>query len=726
MRAVPALLLCLPLLAQGPPITRRAPVLEAGPSGSALPQLWVRNLTLPPAWALGDPELAEAWDSDIREGDPTKAQQAALWDAEGWTAAEPRVVLVNEVGRKLASWAALPKPAEVREALRASGWAPRRERLEAFLREHPDHGQARVAQVGLLLLRLLRLDPEAPSETEAAAFLEALGTLRQDPAWVDHAPLFFWGSLLGILARRPHPPLPPDLSRSLREEVAQTLRASPYDAPLWFAWGSLVSDGSQVDALVAQMIGLPGDPPLPSQSVFPLMSTLVRLGDGPRLEAIAERMLGARPPLPDRDQARWQSGRIAAHFLQGRKAEGFRQLQADLEAHPEPALWLSILMNLPDGPSPLTSEDRQRIAELQRTRPRNRPPVPAAEPAPGLRLDLGGSPPWSKAAAALAGDPAFDDWGGSELAWGTLDSAAWAALRARNEWGPDGRWVLHRGEDLIASGTELPSAAALADRVREAGLPELAQLRQLLKEHPGYLAARRRRMRLVQVRMPHPRLEVMLLEDARVLGEAFLVPAELGEKLQKPLWEAASRRVLPELEGLLHRWPGDEMAWTAWLDWTALAGTGDAAALLARLDLFPTRPEEEGPLPYRLASALGARLKAQGRWAELAAWGRPFWSHLALQLPVALDRARGARRDAPPEGADRSQGASVREASERLQEMQALLRLWAEALRATRAQAEAEAVAQALEALQPGLALRVLGSPEKAAKAPSRPAPPMP
>lgn len=731
MRPLPALFLCLPLLAQGPRFLGRAPgFLGPWAAAAEAPRLWLRNLTLPADWARGDAEVYALWGEDLTEGTPSPAQLETLWTAEGWAPAEPRVVLVDGGGRKLASWAGLPRPSEVLEALRNAGCPPRLERLEAFIRDHPGQAQAKVARISALLARLVKF--EAPRDADraaatASAVKECLRDLRSDPAWVDHAPVLTWCGAFNQLARWETPPITGEDLRPLRQEVEAALLRKTYDLGLWFAWSQLVSRPEEVQVLLDRITPLPGEPPVPTGAVMPLVTPFARLGAGPELEALAERMLAVRPALPPQAQSRWRAARAAALFLQDRKAEGFRQLQSDLEQHPETGPWVLALTGLSGAKNPLLEGDRKRVMDLLSTRgPRRERPTPP-EPAPILRLDLGGTPAWAKAAAALPGDPAFDDWGDAELAWGTLDPATWSELRATHGWGPEGRWILHRGDEVIDSGAEPPAAPALADRLRAAGPPALAQLRTLLRQHPELTAARRKRLRLLQARMPHPRLELLLREDALALQEPFLHPADLEEKLQRPLWEGAARRILPELEARIRRWPEDPEAWTAWLDWTRMAGQGDAAALLGGLDLVPRNPAEEGPLPFRLAADLASHLKAQGRRAELAAWGRPFWPHLRALLPAALEQAKGASRQ-PPSGAEaQARWAAAREAASRLQEGQAILRPWVGALRATGGAAEAEAVAQALEALQPGLALRLLGSPEsKPPTAPSRPAPPRP
>ncbi len=724
MRLLPLLLPSL-LLAQAPGPAPRSGVRFSTSLGAELSfQVWVRNQALPAGWAQGDADLHRVWEEEVQLERPPQAQLEALWSREGWNPTEPRLVLVDALGRKVAAWADLPTPALVREAMRNAGWSPRLERLEAFIRQHPDQGEAQAQRISLLLGRLTRLDPERDAEATAAAaeaLQDGLRRLRAFEDWPYRTPVGSWGMVLGHLGRRKDPPLPVDLSRALRADIASALLRAPFERGLWNAWGNLAEEPADLDALLDRLVPLPGEPPLPGVALQPVLGFLIRINAGPALGPLCERMLSASPAFTPPAQAQWRAGRVAALFLQDRREEAHRQLQADVELQPEVAFAVPGLLGMPGSPMPLTGEDRKRISALLGNRGPRRP-SPAPE-RPVLRLEVGGSPIWAKAAAALATHPAFDDWGEGELTWGTLNEATWRDLRTRLGWGPEGRWILHRGDEVLASGTELPEPGALADRVREGGLPALAALRGLLRRQPDHVAALRRRSRLLLTRMPHPRLEVLLLADALRLQEPFLDSAERSAALQRPLWEGAARRILPELEAGVQRWPEDEEAWLTWLDWSHLAGRGEAPELLGRLERMPSGSPPSGPLSLGLGAAVAERLKAQGRSRELAAWGRPFWEALLPLLPAWVERAQGHGRSSPPGNLeDRSRWLAGQEASGRLRETQTLLRPWVEALQGR----EAEGIRQALDAVEPGLARRLLGSPDGKPTAPSRPAPPGP
>ncbi len=767
MRA-PALLLALPLIAQSaqaprpatPGSGRPAQGRQQGPGGAGLPgrgggafrsfldlgtsvhRLWVRNLDLSPGWSRTDPELRLIWNEELRVDAPSEAQMQALWGKEGWNLEEPRVVLVGAEDRVIASWGGEPRPEAVLSALKGSGWVSRLTRLEDFLREQPDQGQARLAQIQLLATRARRLDPDPDATLSAAnlAALEgALERLRDLPDWPRHAPGPLWSALLRDLLNRTTAPLAPDLRRRLREDVEGALLRDPAQGPLWSLWGLFASQPGEAEALIARLPKLPGQPLLPPGAVQPLVEFHLRSGAAAALETLATRTIPETTTWSS--DAAWRSARVAALFGQRRKEEAFRTLQSDQEALPDVGFMGRVMALFPllqpaGGEDPyLTPEDRTRLfTTIQEGRQLAQAKAKAkrmdeAEEAPVLRLELAGTPDWSAAWGSLTTHPAFDDWGPSELAFGRLEAKAWNDLRERQGWGPEPRWLLRKGDDIFASGTEAPTAAALADAARRQGEPRLAQLRRALKEHPDLLTARKLRLQLLRERMPHPRLEAQLLEDAQKVAEPFL--EEAFQPLPE-LWAGPARRKAAELEGALRRWPQDTPTWLAWLDWTRVSGQGDAAALLLRLPLPPLEPGEEGPLPTQVGSAVAERLQAQGRVKELAAFGRPFWESLKPRLATAAQTAERNRRGAqpgpggPPSPEEVNRVVQGQMALGQIRAALGLLRPWTEALRATRQGPEADAVVAALEGIQPGLGQRLTeaGRRNPGATAPSRPAPP--
>ncbi|MBI3132419.1 MAG: hypothetical protein HYZ13_13965 [Acidobacteria bacterium] len=720
-------------------VTNR-PAFDLG--ASPVHRLWTREVDLSAGWSRADPEMRLLWNEELHLDTPTEAQVQALWEKEGWNLDDPRVVLVGAEDRVVASWAGEPRPEEVLAALKGGGWASRQMRLQEFLREHPDQGQTRLALIQVFAARARRLDPEqdaALSAANAAALEAQLERLRELPDWAVRSSGQAWNSMLRNTLDRDPAPIGPDLRRHLKEDVAAEILRNPADGALWSLWGLLATEPSDAEALIAQVPRLPGQPLLPPGAVQPLVEFHLRTGACAALEALASRIIPETPTWSA--DAAWRSARVAALIGQRRKEEAFRTMQSDQEALPEVGFMgrvmglLPLLQQLPGGEPYLTPEDRVRLfsiinegGQLARAKAKARR-ADEDEKAPVLRLEVGGGPPWAKDWAGLAKHPAFDEWGPSELAFGNLEGRPWQALRERKGWGPEARWILRKGDDVFASGTEAPTAQALADAARAQGEPHLAQLRKIMKEHPDLLAARSLRLAYLKERMPHPRLEALLLEDAQKLDSGFLPE---GFKPLPELWAGPARRKTTELEGALARWPQSLPLWRAWLDWSQVAGQGDAAALLQALPQPPLEPGEEGPLPADLGGSIANRLEELGRLKELAAFGRPFWESMKTRLSHAIRTAEGARRGGPPVDSPK---APTPEAMRRMAQGQValtqirstmgLLRPWVAALRATRQGPEADAVVATLEAIQPGLSQRLnAGSRREAPTAPSTPARP--
>lgn len=758
---IPALLLPLPLLAQGTQAPRPGgpgrPA-QARPQGPGLPgpggggafrgafdlgssvhRLWVRNVTLSPGWSRRDPEMRLLWNEELRLDTPSEAQVQALWGREGWNLEDPRVVLVGAEDRVITSWGGEPRPEEVLSALKGSGWTSRLSRLEDFLREHPDQGQARLGQIQVLANRMRRLDPEAEpllSASNAAALEIALERLRELPDWPRQVPGPLWSAQLRGLFDRPNAPLAPDLRRRLREDVEEALVRDPAQPSLWFLWSLFATAPTEGETLIARLPKLPGQALLPAAAVQPLVAFHLRSGGASALESLATRIIPETTTWSA--DAAWRAARVAALFGQRRKEEAFRTLESDQEALPDVGftgrvMALFPLLQAPEGEEPyLTPADRTRMfTTLQEGRQLAQAKARAkrmddTEEEPVLRFELGGAPAWGRAWATLPTHPAFDDWGPSELAFGRLEEQAWQALRSRQGWGPEPRWILRKGEVVFESGTEAPTAAAFADLALRQGEPRLAQLRRTLKAHPDLLAARRLRLQLLRERMPHPRLEALLLEDAQKVAEPF---AEEAFKPLPELWGGPARRKALALEQSLGHWPQDTSAWLAWLDWSRIAGRGDAASLLQQLPQPPLEPGEEGPLPTSVGSAIAERLLAQGRLQELASFGRLFWAHLQPRLAQAAQVAERSRptpnRGPSPEDINRMIQGQM--ALGQIRGALNLLRPWTQALRATGQGPEADTVGAALEAIQPGLGQRLAEGGRRnppPPTAPSRPAPP--
>jgi hypothetical protein len=286
------------------------------------------------------------------------------------------------------------------------------------------------------------------------------------------------------------------------------------------------------------------------------------------------------------------------------------------------------------------------------------------------------------------------------LAWGQVEGEAAKVLQVK--LGPGGRWAALRGDEVLASGKELPSALALAEQLRGLQPPRLEALGAFVNQHPDQEEARRARLSLLRGRMPHPRLEMQLLEEAKALRSAFGAGEDWTPTPE--LWAAPAKRLVPELELQLRRWPSEGATWEAWVEWSnLLQAPPNPSDLLKRLPIFRMREwmgVDAGPLPLDVASRVARKLKALGRWKDLEAWCRTFWDGgIRAELPDLLTPGSARFRQGLGEGALQRLGPG-------------LLQPWAEALEHAGAKAKVQMLRQDLDEVQPGLAKRLLEKPE--------------
>jgi hypothetical protein len=643
------------------------------------------------------------------------------WGGEAAWGNGPRWGLGSPEGKLIQTWDREPTPQEVLSLMRSAGWTPFQERLEAFLREHPDQGEAQLALLRAMVPMLLRSLKEVPGGAGAAAasdgtpatqwtvdpalraaFTDRLRKLMAVPGWVRQPGLRFVLNALLDNDDLAAAVLDADLRRDLREEAEEALRHTPSDPQLWALYANLCGPGD-APAAKALLMGLaapPGEAWPPAAAAVPMGGILGAAKDWSGLEALASWAAGQVGLTPGargsglfaRNPAgSWTALGLWAAWEQGRHDEVFRSLEAQLK---EPSPGLMQALGRIRGSA--TEEERTRLADLFRgARGAFREAFRPAEPPPPLRLAKVGEPAWAAAFGKLSQAPAFDAWGGDELAWGGVDGDAAKAL-ART-LGAAG-WAALRGNEVLASGRDLPPPQALADQLRALAPPRLEAFGTFVKQHPEQEEARRARLGLLRSRMPHPRLEMQLLEEAKTLRSAF----GAGEDWTPTpdLWRAPAKRLVPELELQLRRWPSEGATWEAWVEWsTLLQAPPDPSDLLKRLPIFRMREwmgVDAGPLPLEVASRVARKLKALGRWKDLEAWCRTFWDGgLRAELPDLLTPGSARFRQGLGEGALQRLGP-------------ALLQPWVEALEHTGAKAKAQLLRQDLDAVQPGLAKRLL------------------
>ncbi|HJU82770.1 MAG TPA: hypothetical protein VJ600_01030 [Holophagaceae bacterium] len=285
--------------------------------------------TLPPPLNLalvGQPDWAKAFQS-LRTSaalDPWEPAEELGWTAldarratalrarMGW-GSEPRWVLLR--GEELLeSGTTLPEPRALADRLRAHG-LPHLEQLDAFLRRHPDHEEARLARLEMLAARM-------PNQRLEARLLEdARTTLAPFPSNDLVA-------LLGSGAWKPVKELWEPAALKVLPALEARLQSWPEDAEAWLAfvdWSALGPRRESPAALLATL---------------PVWKTRARGGAGPLPDevgmAVALRLqaLGRWEPLAAWGRTFWEGGLRAqakADARSGRRPGAVLARWGDLE-----------------------------------------------------------------------------------------------------------------------------------------------------------------------------------------------------------------------------------------------------------------------------------------------------------------------------------------------------------------------------------------------------------
>lgn len=643
------------------------------------------------AWEL-DPDYSrvvidrEFIGADFEDG------EAQAWAARlGWKLG-PHWLLLSPEGEPLLSGTESPDPARLLDAMRGTGWRSRFELRDQFLREHPDNGDAwgeaeydaaRFASHRAVVEHRLRApDPRAdqglelddmdkrptPPDQDQAQWgpaVFALNGLLGVEGWSDQQDLFFGVTALRVGGVK-NSALMRDPLRRLRQGTEAALRRHPSDYMLWAAWNALweLSPDSDPQALLQSLDGAPRQPWPPLASADSVGEAFVAKQDWTGLESIASQAYAqAMDPLVrlyqgdgfvERMISSWGFWRVLALAKQRREveAQGVVKELRSLSGSRWPVY--ADTRFAPSLEFYLGKEDAL-VKSLWAARGEKTPPdPPKLAPPLALHLALVGHPAWERDWNGYATQSAFDAWEPSEeVSWVPLKPQDERALRARLGWGSEPHWILLRGDGLLASSTALPTPAFLADRLRAEGLPYLEQLDAFIRTHPDHLEAREARMELLRRRMPNERLEATLLDDARATLKPFLQSEQAHLPVawtpRKELWEPVARRMVPELEARLQRWPERVELWEAWLDWAeASKQRPSPTRFMQGLSIWKTRIRGgAGPLRDQVLAAVSKHLTDEARWQDLAEWCQAFWeggvrdelARLALPLPV------GGRRD---------------------------------------------------------------------------------
>jgi hypothetical protein len=184
----------------------------------------------------------------------------------------------------------------------------------------------------------------------------------------------------------------------------------------------------------------------------------------------------------------------------------------------------------------------------------------------------------------------------------------------------------------------------LAMQLRSTAPSRIHRLDDFVAKHPEHLDARRDRLALVRARMPQPALESRLIKDA---ARTF-APLDFGPDAlwiaDLEGWRAQARKVVPELESVLQRWPDNRGLWRAWIAWNAfLPRPLSVLAFAAGLPVFEARGTWASQLPAEVHRAVAKECREARKVGPMADWFEGAWSSLVSQPPgmgLLLDAGR--------------------------------------------------------------------------------------
>jgi hypothetical protein len=197
----------------------------------------------------------------------------------------------------------------------------------------------------------------------------------------------------------------------------------------------------------------------------------------------------------------------------------------------------------------------------------------------------------------------------------------------------------------VARGEAAPEVAMLAMQLRSVAPSRIHRLDDFVAKHPEHLDARRDRLALVRTRMPQPALESRLIEDA---ARTF-APLDFGPDTpwiaDLEGWRAQARKVVPELDSVLQRWPDNRGLWRAWIAWSAfLPKPPSVLTFAAGLPVFEARGAWTSQLPAEVHRAVAKECREARKVGPMADWFEGAWSSL-VSLPLAMSLPSDMERE---------------------------------------------------------------------------------
>ena len=626
-------------------------------SGPGTPWLLVlRHQDAQGAWWLRDEAIRRLMATrEFRVETLTDAQGRDLYQQRGWKP-EPRWLLFAPEGLKQSEGQGRLNGERLLTELRDLGFIPRWERREAFLKDHPDHGPARIeALEESIVLGQLRLQAQPggaaafvarvraqPQDPQAAAQLdalfretaEALHALAKVSLWWDQDT-----SVFRRVLRVAGGPLPPSLAEAvvrMREQALEELQRDPGDEGLWSLWSTLAAmTGRETRSVLETAVRAPGQAWPPNLLLNALAESYASKNDwAGLLEAMnALKRAGIRDPA---DREVWDDARYALATVEIQRARALARLGRWEES--AGAVGEARFLSGQRWRGYLTFFTRRGIPEAYGDRkatfqpflegdPLPDPPVPPAPPK--FRLLRLGAPQWTGHWKTLAESLELAPWGPSELTVDAAPAELERNLRARHGW-PGPAWALLAGDEVMASGEAAPTALDLAQRLASLSPSRLHRLDRFLEQHPSHKVARRLRLELLRSRMPNRHLEPRLAEDAKPLRAR--IKADESWTPEPALWQWTAQQVLPDLETDLEHWPDQPDLWRDWLAWSRLHPRQPSVLLLARrLPLYGVEAAWSSRLPAEVHKAVAEELRAPGHFEAMRQWFQDAWNGVDKQ-----------------------------------------------------------------------------------------------
>ncbi len=283
-----------------------------------------------------------------------------------------------------------------------------------------------------------------------------------------------------------------------------------------------------------------------------------------------------------------------------------------------------------------------RLPPLEDLRP---PPKP--EP---LRFLVWGQPGWISQWEALRGSPSLAPWSVAELTR-EVPSESDTARMVQAGFPTQGWAVFHGHATIVARGEDRPNVAQLEAHLRSVAPSRIHLLDDFVAKHPEHLDARRDRLALVKARMPQASLETRFQEDAAaaLLSLDFGPEAPWVSDLEG--WRNQARKVVPELEAILQRWPDNAEVWRAWITWNAFQEKPESVmAFTMGLPVFGPRRAWLTNLPVSVHRAVSAEGRRTRRFGLVIDWFEGAWAQVSARSRGSLKPQAGDLEKAVYEG----------------------------------------------------------------------------